>query len=82
MIAAQSAFHFEASDVEKKTKSADLTNTTSSEIRVLTDIEGITGGDTEKDPQVENVEHFQSITRYVWRAEYLCSMIFIEIKIL
>ena len=63
---------FEGSDVEKTTKSSDLTNTAVSEVQDLTGIEEMTEGIKEEDPQVEKVEllipwrdeHFQTYTRY------------------
>ena len=71
-MTAQTPLCFEGSDVEKTTKSADLTSAVSSEIRVLTDIDNVTEKIKEEEPQVEKVEllvpwrdeNFQSKTRY------------------
>ena len=71
-MTAQTPLCFEGSDVEKTTKSTDLTSALSSEIRVLTDINNVTEKIKEEEPQVEKVEllvpwrdeNFQSKTRY------------------
>ena len=72
MISLLVCIDFEGSDIEKTTKSSDLSNTTLSEVQVLTDIEGMTKEIKEEDPKVEKVEllipwrdeHFQTYTRY------------------
>ena len=67
MTAEQNPISVEGSDVEKTTKSADLTSTVSSEI--MTDIDAVTESIKEEEPQVQLLvpwhgEHFQSYTRY------------------